>query len=327
MKKKTTEQFIREAEMVHGVGKYDYSEVEYVNSKSPVILTCQNNHRFPKIPSDLLRGSGCPYCAGLAPLTTEIFIEKAKKVHGDRFGYDLVDYKNSSSYVNIICKKHGPFQVEAHSHLSGKICKECARIESKKPIFGVGINDYDGKVKIDGKHIDSYNVWHDLFKRLFCESSLEKEPIYKDVKICDEWIYFSNFKEWFDTHSQYYHKGWHLDKDLLSRNKTLLKKIYSPLTCVFLPREINGALITQQKYRTDLPIGVRQAESGRYHAILCSGIKKSKHLGTFDTLEEAFAVYKETKESWLKLLANKYKSELDPRAYKALMEYEVKIDD
>ncbi len=325
-KKKTTEEFIAQAKAVHG-DKYDYSLVKCNGKDVPVEIICPNGHHFFQRQGDHLKGHGCNYCTGHARRTTESFIEKAKEVHGDRFDYSLVSYKNSSTPVTVICKKHGPFKITPNSHIQGQICKECARLESKKPIFGVGINDYDGQVKIDGVHITSYNVWHGMLKRLFDPNALKKEPTYKGVKLCDEWYYFTSFKDWFDSHEIYFHKGWHLDKDLLCRALGLSYKIYSPDTCVFLPSEINGALATQPKYRTDLPIGVRQAESGKYHAVLCTGFASSKHLGTFDTIAEAFMAYKSTKEAWLKYLANKYKAELDPRAYNAIMSYEVRIDD
>ena len=49
--------------------------------------------------------------------------------------------------------------------------------------------------------------------------------------------------------------------------------------------------------------------------------------GFFDTELEAFNVYKTAKESYLKEQAEKYKSQIDPRAYNALMNYTVEIDD
>ena len=47
----------------------------------------------------------------------------------------------------------------------------------------------------------------------------------------------------------------------------------------------------------------------------------------FKTEIEAFNVYKTAKESYLKEQANKYKSQIDDRAYNALMNYTVEIDD
>ena len=52
-----------------------------------------------------------------------------------------------------------------------------------------------------------------------------------------------------------------------------------------------------------------------------------EHLGYFNTELEAFKAYKQAKESFVKEQAEKWKSQIDPRAYNALMNYEVNIDD
>lgn len=38
-------------------------------------------------------------------LTTEEFVQKAKEIHGDKYDYSKVDYKNSKEKVCIICKE------------------------------------------------------------------------------------------------------------------------------------------------------------------------------------------------------------------------------
>lgn len=43
-------------------------------------------------------------------LSQEEWIEKAKKVHGDFYDYSLIEYINGSSFVKIICPKHGMFE-------------------------------------------------------------------------------------------------------------------------------------------------------------------------------------------------------------------------
>ena len=40
-------------------------------------------------------------------LTTEEFVEKAKKIHGDKYDYSKVEYKSGKNKVCIICLKHG----------------------------------------------------------------------------------------------------------------------------------------------------------------------------------------------------------------------------
>ena len=58
-------------------------------------------------------------------LTTEEFIEKAKKVHGDRYNYSKVEYKNNCIKVIIVCKIHDGFKQKPNGHLNGKGCPKC----------------------------------------------------------------------------------------------------------------------------------------------------------------------------------------------------------
>ena len=50
-----------------------------------------------------LSGCGCRVCAGNARHTNESFIKKAKIVHGDKYDYSEVNYKNNKTKVKIIC--------------------------------------------------------------------------------------------------------------------------------------------------------------------------------------------------------------------------------
>ena len=62
-------------------------------------------------------------------LTTEIFIRKAKKVHGDRYDYECTNYVSSSEKIEITCKIHGSFFVTPNNHLNKKSgCPKCAII-------------------------------------------------------------------------------------------------------------------------------------------------------------------------------------------------------
>ncbi|MCQ2608884.1 MAG: hypothetical protein MJ197_09390, partial [Bacteroidales bacterium] len=93
-----TESFIKRSQAKHG-DRYDYSLVDYVNSKSKVKIVCPDHGLFEQVPSSHLQGVGCPTCAGVVKLTTEEFIEKARRKHGDRYDYSLVKYTKSSSKV------------------------------------------------------------------------------------------------------------------------------------------------------------------------------------------------------------------------------------
>ena len=54
---------------------------------------------------------------------------------------------------------------------------------------------------------------------------------------------------------------------------------------------------------------------------------KQEHLGCFKTELEAFNAYKVAKESFIKEQAEKWKGQIDDRAYEALINYQVEITD
>ena len=62
VKKSTTKEFIEKARKVHPDKDYDYSNVEYVNSKIKVKIICRKHGEFLQTPSDHLHGYGCPIC-------------------------------------------------------------------------------------------------------------------------------------------------------------------------------------------------------------------------------------------------------------------------
>ena len=64
--------------------------------------------------------------------TKEIFIEKAKKKHGDKYDYSNVEYKHNREPVCIVCPEHGEFWQKPYTHLNGCGCPECAKKNRKK---------------------------------------------------------------------------------------------------------------------------------------------------------------------------------------------------
>ena len=119
------EDFIKKAQEVHCY-KYDYSKVEYVNSKTKVCIICPEHGEFWQAPSEHLSGKGCAKCAGHIPYTVESWIQKANEIHKDKYDYSKVKYVNSSTPVCIICPEHGEFWQIPNGHLRGKGCPKCA---------------------------------------------------------------------------------------------------------------------------------------------------------------------------------------------------------
>jgi hypothetical protein len=129
MKKLTTEKFIEKARKVHG-NKYDYSKVEYKNAHTKVCIICPIHGEFWQIPNDHLNGSGCPKCKinkiiSIKKMDEKKFIEKSKKIHGDKYDYSKVEYINSKTKVCIICPIHGEFWQKPNNHLRGQGCLKC----------------------------------------------------------------------------------------------------------------------------------------------------------------------------------------------------------
>ena len=106
--------FVEKAKAVHG-DRYDYGQVNYRNNCTKVVVTCKVHGDFLMRPSDHLSGRGCPSCGVLSrvakrSLTEEEFIEKARAVHGDLYGYEKVNYVGSKVKVVITCNEHGTYR-------------------------------------------------------------------------------------------------------------------------------------------------------------------------------------------------------------------------
>jgi predicted nucleic acid-binding Zn-ribbon protein len=128
--KKTTEDFIKEVIEIHG-NKYDYSKVEYVNTKTKICIICPEHGEFYQTPENHLQGKGCSDCGGTKKKTTEEFIEKSKEVHGDKYDYSKVEYVNGKTKVCIICPEHGEFCQTPENHLTGYGCPDCGGSKRK----------------------------------------------------------------------------------------------------------------------------------------------------------------------------------------------------
>ena len=136
----STTKFIERARKVHG-DRYDYSKVEYINNHTPVCIICPIYGEFWQTPTSHLRGSGNPkeryikLWAKRGRITTEEFIERARKVHGDKYDYSKVEYKGYNTKICITCPIHGEFWQTPSNHLSGKGCAICSMSHLEKDIM------------------------------------------------------------------------------------------------------------------------------------------------------------------------------------------------
>ena len=116
----------------HQSKKYDYSLVEYKNSRTPIKIICPVHGVFEKTPYNMTRSHGCNKCyennKTTKALTTEEFIKRARDAHGDKYDYSLTVYTTIIEKVKIICPVHGEYEQNARSHLEGKHCKKCSLV-------------------------------------------------------------------------------------------------------------------------------------------------------------------------------------------------------
>lgn len=185
-------------------------------------------------------------------------------------------------------------------------------------VYGVGILG-DSLCKIDKTMTTAYKHWESMIHRCYSEDYLKKRPTYRGCEVSDNFKYLPYFEHWCSTQIGFGNEGWHLDKDILVKGN----KVYSEDTCCFVPISINSLLNQQKSKRGDFPIGVDSIKG-------CDLYRTSlgnSHLGCFKTSEEAFIAYKQAKEDYIKEVANKWKDQIDPRVYEALMKWEVNIND
>jgi hypothetical protein len=130
-KRMHTREFIKKAHGVHN-DKYDYSESKFYNTSTEIEIICPHHGSFVQKPSKHMAGQGCPKCNKSFKHTTESFVAKANKIHGNKYDYSEVNYTGNEVPITIICKLHGSFTQKPVDHISGCGCKVCGRVVSHK---------------------------------------------------------------------------------------------------------------------------------------------------------------------------------------------------
>ena len=154
--------FIEEAKKVHG-DRYDYSNVKYVNNKTKVCIICPQHGEFWQTPINHLNGQGCRKCSiEKQKITKSEFIEKAKKVHGNKYDYSKVKFNNNKEKICIICPEHGEFWQRLNSHLNGAKCPSCGqkqRIKTIRETRGITQEEFINRAKkVHGDRYDYSKV-------------------------------------------------------------------------------------------------------------------------------------------------------------------------
>lgn len=233
--------------------------------------------------------------------------------------FKIVKYNNTAN-VEIRFLKTGYETVATLSNIrNGKVKDPCV-----PSVYGVGVLGNKHPPTINGVQTKEYELWQSMLKRCYSDRCQKKHPTYIGCEVSENFKSYEYFYEWCHSQIGFGVEGWQLDKDLLVKGN----KVYSEDSCVFIPKEINILLTKRTASRGECLIGVSWCKTNKaFRARVNKNKGKPEWLGFFKTEIEAFNTYKTAKEAFVKEQANKWKSQIDPRAYNALMNYQVEITD
>lgn len=256
-------------------------------------------------------------------------IDRTGEINYNTFGSKMIITRYRKN--NDIDVYFTEYDWTAKNVIYGNFKKGNIKCPYERSVYGVGyIGEEKYKISENSKQSKCYKVWSKMLQRCYDEKLHEKRPTYKGCKVCEEWLCFQNFAEWY--YNNYYEiesERMCLDKDILNKGN----KLYSPENCIFVPNNINMLFTKRDNKRGEYPIGVHyhkrnkkfQASFNIYD--FKENKNKSVFLGYYENIEKAFEVYKEFKEKHIRKVADYYKDQIPSKLYDALYTYEVEITD
>lgn len=163
----------------------------------------------------------------------------------------------------------------------------------------------------------AYSNWAEIKNRCYDEFHKDfKSYGAKGVTLCNEWLDFKNFYEWYkENHYEVEGEYMAIDKDILGKDS----KIYSPENCVFVPFRINGLFV--HKDNGDMR-GLQKLPSGYQVKVRNPFTGKNDYYGTYKDAEVAKSVYRQCKKQIIVGMAEEYKGRIPDKVYQALLDYE-----
>lgn len=185
-RKDTREEVIEKFTKIHGT-KYNYTNMIYIASGSPVEMGCGIHGTFWQQPRVHISGAGCPKCGQLKTVevtrhTQEEVIKAFSYIHNDRYDYSLVTYTSDNIKVEIICKEHGSFWQLPYNHKIGNTCPKCANLARAK----INRNNSTGWRYTNWEKAGKVSSNFDSYKVYIIQCSNDLENFYKIGKTFKE---------------------------------------------------------------------------------------------------------------------------------------------
>lgn len=269
----------------------------------------------------------------------------AQAIRNDNVGHPMSGlhigqtFSTNSGWTGVVTKYNSCHDVEVLWQ-DGSI-QHCQAGDIKsgsiKPLYqpsvaGVGYygeGRFSNGLKMSGETppTEIYNYWVRMINRCYNPEEILKNTgrRYIFVNICKEWFCFQNFAEWAILQPNW-NLGHDLDKDLLGDGTE-----YNPENCTFLPKDINIFLAENwSKDKHDLPIGVQYIQpatkgSKEGYVARCHTDKGREYLGYFNDPMSAYFAYKNKKEEYARVLAEKFKDQITEASYNKLKNFELTV--
>jgi len=120
------DKYVSQSKEIHG-DKYEYISLyrDDANQRAMIIKCKEHGDFYKRTGNHIGKKQGCPKCSKPHKLTKEDFVEKANKVHKNKYDYTKSNYITYDTKIIITCKEHGDFEMTPSNHLKGQSCSKC----------------------------------------------------------------------------------------------------------------------------------------------------------------------------------------------------------
>ena len=213
-------------------------------------------------------------------------------------------HKTKSSGDIVVIERNGTYDLKVKFIDTGYVTKCTSsnirngniKDRTRPHVCGVGYMGIGNHSSIiNGRQSKIYGIWGKMIARCYQSKEQEAHPTYQGCVVCDEWLNFQIFAEWYKTKNPTMDKSLEIDKDILFYGN----KVYSPETCILVPALLNSFTTGAGSIRGDWPIGVTWHKHSKKFAAQCWNpfTKKQERVGLFSCQTQAYEAWKDRKLS------------------------------
>ena len=184
-------------------------------------------------------------------------------------------------------------------------------VHMKRSMLGIG---YLGCGDADIKSA-SYIKWANMMQRCYSEKTHRLKPYYKGSRAHEEWLNFSNFREWYRENIIEGRK-FDLDKDILVQGNN----VYGPETCCLVTHYAN-TIFQRRGIETNI---IYNPVNGKYDASIYI-LGKTTNIESFETREEAEKELLAYRKELINRFAKKNRKKVPYKVYEAMMKWDTEL--